>query len=515
MKKPTSWKRIWSLLLTLSMVFTMTVTALPVYAAGSGTISVKYNPDVDGLDSTNFKLYKVGKYGRADDGESIILLEDAFSACAEMGVTFDIDPEDAKWQEEWLAQADILGQYAKNHEGSLTPAWADALSVTDAFQPLSEGGAVKSFENGIYLLVGEEKLVGEEFWAPVPVLIQVLNGNSEFTLDDIQLKMDSRARVHKHTVTKTWQDDGYSDGRPGSVRIAIFYGSTQMDTVEMSNEKGWVYTWYSYLDKKTNKWIYTSKNPEDPADEGVETEKLNEGNSFELRFDGGDSTWGAEEIAPEKYAPGENKYMSNAPQGEPVGEDAERFDVINTVVLPVDHDPPVTKVVNGDKPKKAETFEFSLTAVSTDANIDEMPMPEGADGDVNTMKVKAGDLEEFGDIVFRIPGEYVYEIREVDTGKKGYKYDSSVYRLVYNLTVEESEPGVYQLVMDLTTYKNGKEVNVAEYSFVNEYTAPPPGTNPLTGDNTNILLPAAAFAAALVILILFIIRRRKNGKDDN
>lgn len=503
MNKHTSCNRIWSLLLTLAMVITMSVTALPVYAAGTGSISVKYNPDVEGLGSTSFKLYKVGKYGRADDGKSIIVLEDDFSACAEMGVNFDIDPADEKWQEKWLAQADTLGQFAKNHERDLTTAWEGTLDVSDAFRDMGE------FANGIYLLVGEENLVGEEFWEPVPVLIQVLDNRSEFTLDDVELKMESRTRVHRHTVTKTWQDDGYSDGRPGTVKIAIFYGSTQIDTVEMSNEKGWIYTWYSYLDKKENKWVYTSKDPEDPAGEGVETEKLNDGNSFEIRFDGGDSTWGAEEIAPDKYAPGENKYISNDPKGEPVGEDAERFDVINTVVLPVDHDPPVMKVVSGDKPKKAEEFEFSLTAVSTTANVDEMPLPEGAVGNSQTIRTKAGEQKEFGDIVFRIPGEYIYEIKEIDTGKKGYKYDPTVYRLVYNITVAETEPGVYQAEMDLKTYKDGKEVKTAEYRFVNEYKAPPNGPTPLTGDNTNILLPAAACGAALILLILLLIKRKK------
>ena len=56
------------LLLTLVMVITMSVTALPSYAAGGGTISVKYDPGVSGLESTDFRLYKVGGYDHDADG---------------------------------------------------------------------------------------------------------------------------------------------------------------------------------------------------------------------------------------------------------------------------------------------------------------------------------------------------------------------------------------------------------------------------------------------------------------
>ena len=89
MNKLTKCKRIWSLMLTLVMVITMSVTALPSYAANSGTISVKYNPGIAGLDSTDFRLYRVAGYDHDAEGKSIIVLEGDFRNCE--GVDLNIN----------------------------------------------------------------------------------------------------------------------------------------------------------------------------------------------------------------------------------------------------------------------------------------------------------------------------------------------------------------------------------------------------------------------------------------
>ena len=47
--------RIWSLLLTLVMMLTMTLSAMPVNAAEGGTISIIYEPPHN--QSTDFKPY--------------------------------------------------------------------------------------------------------------------------------------------------------------------------------------------------------------------------------------------------------------------------------------------------------------------------------------------------------------------------------------------------------------------------------------------------------------------------
>ena len=76
----------------------MSVTALPAYAAGGGTISVKYDPRVAGLESTNFRLYKVGGYDHDAQGKSIIVLEGDFRNCEGVDLNIDKKPGDEGWK---------------------------------------------------------------------------------------------------------------------------------------------------------------------------------------------------------------------------------------------------------------------------------------------------------------------------------------------------------------------------------------------------------------------------------
>jgi pilin isopeptide linkage protein/uncharacterized repeat protein (TIGR01451 family) len=181
---------------------------------------------------------------------------------------------------------------------------------------------------------------------------------------------------------------------------------------------------------------------------------------------------------------GENDYSTN--------------EVVNRT--PIKHDPPVKKVVKGDKADPDDEFKFSLEPVSTTADV-EMPMPEGTKGDTAYVKIKAGEKKEFGEIVFTEPGTYVYEVKEVKGKLKGYDYDGSVYKLTYVLKDKNGD-----LKMKLTVTKDGKKVDDSVFKFVNKYTEPVK-----TGDTTiavshYIILGGASL---LLLLILLFTRRRK------
>ena len=493
--------------MTLAMVLTMTVTALPAYADGdTGTIKVKYNPGIAGLDSTQFKLYKVGHFEVVGDGSTIVLEPDFSGSGAVLNIAKTNDEE--AWNEAWLIQAKILGDWVTTAGSGLSTAWEGALDQSDEFQVLEEGGSPKIFEDGVYLLVGKEtpEPIGERFWTPAPVLIRVLNDTGEFTFGTNELKMNSRPLVHKHTVLKAWQDDYDNEHRPASVTVGLYNGSKLIDTIEMSDEKGWTYTWYTYEDKD-GQWVYTNIDPENPG-EGIDTDQLpQEDGSYSLKYGTDNQSWMAQETLPQTYADGEYRYIPIVTTSDDEEENYEILTITNTILIPAKHDPPVLKEVIGDKPKKKDTFEFSLTAISANAPVEKMPMPEGSDGNKKIIKTKDGEEKEFGDIIFRVPGQYIYEIREVNTGKKGYKYDPSVYKLVYDLVEVQTEPGTYELEMTLHIYKNGKEVDISVFKFVNKHSGGPP-----TGDYTNIVLPAAVFGAALIALILFLIKRRKDNQ---
>ncbi len=254
MDRRTTRKRIWSLLLTLTMVLTMSVTALPVSAAGSGTISLTYNPSVEGLTKTKFKLYKAAEFGRyTDDDENKGKVRiDLIAPFAGKGIDLNgIDvpenPADTssdeykRWQATWLEKASQLANEVKTAGASAEPVWSGTVNKSST--PQTIGG---SLDNGIYLLVGEQSRAGDRYWWPVPVLIMVLNGETSFNLS-ADVKMASKPVVYKHTVTKAWAED--TEDTRSDIRVGIYYGEEgrRVDAVSLPYEKGktQTYTWYS------------------------------------------------------------------------------------------------------------------------------------------------------------------------------------------------------------------------------------------------------------------------------
>ena len=184
MKRSKTLKRIWSLFLTLSMVVAMGIVSMPAHAAGSGTISVKY--ELNGVtitEPTKFELYKVGNFGRLPDGTVSLDLTQDFATC---GIDLnDITPiasdasqaEKDAWNNQWLAKASSLENWIKTVETKPATVWTGTLASGSGYQTLMEAGQAVQFSNGIYLLIGYEQREGEYYWAPVPVLIEVLEGN--------------------------------------------------------------------------------------------------------------------------------------------------------------------------------------------------------------------------------------------------------------------------------------------------------------------------------------------------
>lgn len=343
MKELTTLKRIWSIFLTLAMVLTMSLTALPAYAADGGTISVKYNPGVELTEATNFELYKVGTFGRVN-GNVTIELEDGFDSSG-VNLNIAVPPTEAEkaegsdWHRAWLDAAKQLENWVKTpSEGKEIPdpVWSDSLAKSENYQTLQEDGSNKFFSRGIYLLVGDEQRVGHKYWSPVPVLIMVLNGESKFDIVNTSLKMSSRPVVYKHEVTKSWQDEGHEDARPESVKVDIFYGQIMMDTVTLNDDNDWTYTWYS---TEADSRVYTCKDPDDEeavVPDTVISEKLSSENNWTLSLPDQEASWrvdenqSAEEREKTKYYERSISY-SGASEGD-AGEDQppadDRFESI-------------------------------------------------------------------------------------------------------------------------------------------------------------------------------------------
>ncbi|MBR0230222.1 MAG: hypothetical protein IJL94_02425, partial [Erysipelotrichaceae bacterium] len=99
------------------------------------------------------------------------------------------------------------------------------------------------------------------------------------------------------------------------------------------------------------------------------------------------------------------------------------------------------------------------------------------------------------------PGDYFYEIAEVDDGLAGYEYDKSVYSIKYEV-VQEGE----NLKCTRIFQKDGEDVTVATFEFTNVFTDP---DIPDTGDRSSIDLWAILFAQSMILALGAAMKLRK------
>lgn len=120
----------------------------------------------------------------------------------------------------------------------------------------------------------------------------------------------------------------------------------------------------------------------------------------------------------------------------------------------------LTKVLEGREWTDADEFKFELSATSENS----APMPESV-----TVTVKNADLDDkgkaainFGEITYDKPGEYTYEVREVNGGLGGITYSDNV--AAFKVAVTVNAKGELKADVEKTSGKT---------KFTNTYTAEP------------------------------------------
>ena len=177
-------------------------------------------------------------------------------------------------------------------------------------------------------------------------------------------------------------------------------------------------------------------------------------------------------------------------------DDSGTIEITNTLNA-VMSDPPVQKIVEGNPPTD-DTFTFQMKAVTDGA-----PMPEGSKDGVKTVQITGNGSYEFGEMWFTEPGEWVYDISEINDGIKGYTYDTTVYNLT--VTVTEGEDG--KLVKEETVTANGG--SAGDIVFTNVYEEEEPEPAPKTGDNAPTAMALLALLASGAALVLLRQRRKE------
>ena len=172
-------------------------------------------------------------------------------------------------------------------------------------------------------------------------------------------------------------------------------------------------------------------------------------------------------------------------------------------------DPPIMKTVSGN-PAADSVFTFKLTAENPSN-----PMPKGSSGGVKTVTITGSGKAEFGKWSYDNAGIYRYKVHEVNSGIRGYIYDTEVYTITDTVTEEGGE----LILSRLVTNKLNRPVS--SLAFFNTYRADgfTAGFGPKTGDDTNGTLYIVLFCLAGITALGSIVylsaggRRRRERSD--
>ena len=157
-----------------------------------------------------------------------------------------------------------------------------------------------------------------------------------------------------------------------------------------------------------------------------------------------------------------------------------------TVATPVTANVTIQKTLTGDitttpgglaSPVTPETFRFELKAISTTApGITALPMPAAAAGaqtavltlSTNDLTAGSGSVQT-GNITFTMPGEYIYELKELPSTAAGFTFDQTIYGLKYTVTQNGTTLSV---AAQSKTGSNAYQNFAGTASFTNDYQLP-------------------------------------------
>ena len=188
---------------------------------------------------------------------------------------------------------------------------SDAYSVSDEsgkvfFNSFTDGSKLT---NGIYLALGSSVELDGKKYTPVPMLMELASWSDE----NAQLVVYAKIQVEEipfepvdYTVTKIWEDEEGEQYRPATVTVEIYCDGEVVETVELSEENDWSYSWTDTVGCEWNvkeidvpeyyKVVYRS----DSSDYVIV-------NTFDSDLYDGSSSSGQEEPTPTPTPPGGDK----------------------------------------------------------------------------------------------------------------------------------------------------------------------------------------------------------------
>ena len=290
--------RIFSGLLTLLML--VAVLTVPGYAIDpidlerETALEIWFHDEDKNLPNVTFSLYRVADTGR-------------FAEFTLMGdfadYPVDIADLDAAG---WRAAAETLAGYVQR----------DKVTPLDKGITNQEGKVYfPSGENklmpGLYLVVGQSKKIGKYRYTPEPLLVSLPNraADEHHWIYDVHASPKSSkvpagspgGDYLERKVLKVWED-GQGENRPQSIRVQLLKNGEVAETVTLSAENNWRYSW-DKLDAGEDWCVVEKETPE-----GYHVSVTREGITFVMT-----NTWS--EVPPPPEDPGTDIPDDSPPRG--------------------------------------------------------------------------------------------------------------------------------------------------------------------------------------------------------
>ena len=194
-----------------------------VHAEDTGSVTLVCEKNDETIAGMSWKMYYIGdRYG---DRVAFV------GAFANYKVTLrDLSAESL------TSAASTLESYAR-----LDKIKPDREGITDG------DGKVKftDLKRGIYLVSGDRLTIGKDTYVPAPTIVEVSESNPDitaypkFTFYDVLGAVTDRFRVRK-----IWEnDEEHMELRPTSIDVSIYCNYELKETVTLSEENRWTYSW--------------------------------------------------------------------------------------------------------------------------------------------------------------------------------------------------------------------------------------------------------------------------------